>query len=76
VSVNDDEDGGGGSRGAAGSEVDAEYCSLEILVVVEDVGREVAADDVVAVCCCFAVSSTGMGRVKASSTLGSGPRGL
>jgi len=40
------------------------------------VGREVIVDDAVAICCCFAVNSTGIGSVKASSTLGNGPRGL
>jgi hypothetical protein len=33
-------------------------------------------DEVVAICCCLAVNSTGIGSVKASSTLGNGPRGL
>jgi hypothetical protein len=36
----------------------------------------VVVDDAVAICCCFAVNSTGIGSVKASSTLGNGPRGL
>ena len=33
-------------------------------------------DDALANCCCLAVSSTGIGKVNASSGLGNGPRGL
>ena len=67
--------GGGGGRGG-GAWDGGGYCWLGIFVEV-DVGREVVVvDDAVASCCCFAVSSTGIGSVKASSTLGNGPRGL
>lgn len=47
-----------------------------MLVLVDGIGWEVFVDDAVAICCCFAVNSTGIGSVKASSTLGNGPRDL
>lgn len=70
----DEEDGWDVERKFGPSDV-AGYCALGI---VADVGveRAVPVDDAVVICCCLAVNSTGMGRVKASSTLGNGPRGL
>ncbi len=63
-----DDDGGGGG-GSGGTSDGGGYCEL-------GVGSEVIVDDVVAICCCFAVNSTGIGSVNASSTFGNGPRGL
>lgn len=54
---------------------DIGYCWVDTLVTA-DAGRELVVDDAVANCCCFAVNSTGIGSVNASSTLGNGPRGL
>lgn len=68
--VDADDGGGGGSAGPSDDDDDGGgYC-------VFGVGSEVIVDDVVATCCCFAVNSTGIGSVNASSTLGNGPRGL
>jgi len=63
------DDDGGGVGGSGGTSDGGGYCEL-------GVGSEVIVDDVVAICCCFAVNSTGIGSVNASSTFGNGPRGL
>ena len=71
----DDEEGWEVERKFGPSIVVEGYWELG-MVVDDGVARAVPVDDAVVICCCLAVNSTGMGSVKASSTLGNGPRGL